>query len=474
MTLTLLRIYNRLVQHFQKHTTPSMSEAKDVISYWREKILLYFLYILIVLAVISYLPSIILAVSQDLWSIVVVDTTAYVFLAYLFYSKTLSVRFRIISILVLSYSMGLFLTVTVGQYGAGYLWLFVLPIMAAVLTGLRTTLLTILINLATILAVGFLNYYGIIPKSYFTIFSFSSWLVITANFIFLDLIVSLAVLLITTGLKKALLKEKGVSSSIEEKSYELVKAKENAEKADSLKTHFLTQISHEIRTPLNTIVSSISLIKETLSEIEYDERKEIFAMIYSGSNRIIRTIDLILNMSEVQAGSYEPSIERLKLIEDVLKPVIYDLQHLAIQKDLKLELVNYASEDTTIYADSYATSQIFVNLIDNALKYTREGYISINISEDAGSVNVDVIDTGIGISEDYLNELFVPFTQEERGYTRRFDGNGLGLALVKKYCELNNAQISVESGKGKGSKFSVRFAKMFEEIKTVNVFQAIN
>ena len=93
------------------------------------------------------------------------------------------------------------------------------------------------------------------------------------------------------------------------------------------------------------------------------------------------------------------------------------------------------------------------------MKYTAEGQIDLNITEYNNSLILSVKDTGIGMSEDFLENLFKPFSQEESGYSRRYDGNGLGLALVKKYCDINYAGIFVESEKGKGSIFKVRFPK---------------
>jgi signal transduction histidine kinase len=106
-------------------------------------------------------------------------------------------------------------------------------------------------------------------------------------------------------------------------------------------------------------------------------------------------------------------------------------------------------------------TQIFSNLVNNAIKYTKAGTIVLRIYRNNGNnICVDVSDTGIGISEQYIDQVFTPFSQEETGYTRRFEGNGLGLALVKKYVELNNAYIYVNTKKGRGTKFTVVFKKV--------------
>ena len=116
------------------------------------------------------------------------------------------------------------------------------------------------------------------------------------------------------------------------------------------------------------------------------------------------------------------------------------------------------NKNNSIKCDEYSIHQIFSNLIDNAVKYTASGSVIIELRKDKDNkIEVEVKDTGIGISEDYLQNLFLPFSQEEQGYTRKFDGNGLGLALVKKYCELNNIGISVSSKKGTGTSFTLIF-----------------
>ena len=238
---------------------------------------------------------------------------------------------------------------------------------------------------------------------------------------------------------------------------QLIEAKEQAEKSDKIKSEFLAQMSHEIRTPINAILSFSSLLRDELENILDDDLRSSFSIMARAGERIIRTIDLILNMSELQTGTYDFHIKEIDLKEDILHSLMLEHTMLARDKGLMLSL-NSNTDNTYIFADEYSVSQIFANLINNAIKFTESGVVEIEISNgEKGSIVVDIIDTGIGISEDYVPFLFSPFTQEEQGYTRRFEGNGLGLALVKKYCDLNKAQITVDSLKGKGSKFSVTF-----------------
>jgi len=238
---------------------------------------------------------------------------------------------------------------------------------------------------------------------------------------------------------------------------EIISAKETAEKADKLKSYFMAHLSHEIRTPVNSILTFASLLKEEFENKLTGELKESFAIIENSANRLIRTIDLTMNISSLQTGNLDLRFEWLDVERDVLNNILPDYKVKAKYKGLSLSFLNEAKKKQ-IYADRYSLCQLFGNIIDNAVKYTQEkGEVTIKLYEKEEDLLVDISDSGIGISNEYLTNLFTPFTQEEMGYTRKFEGNGLGLAIAKKYAELNNAVITVQSIKGEGSNFTIKF-----------------
>lgn len=240
---------------------------------------------------------------------------------------------------------------------------------------------------------------------------------------------------------------------------EIIESKEEAEKSNRLKSEFLAQMSHEIRTPVNTILNFSSLIKYELGKNIDSLIKDCFTSIELGGKRLIRTIDLILNMSEIQANSYKASFDQITLNSDVLNPLIDEFKYVAAAKNLYLNFESKINDDK-LTGDNYTLTQLFNNLIDNALKYTHKGGVDIRLYRNGSNqIVVSVKDTGIGISNEYKKVMFQPFTQEEQGYTRKFEGTGLGLALVKKYCELNGADIQLFSEKGNGSEFVITFSK---------------
>lgn len=241
-----------------------------------------------------------------------------------------------------------------------------------------------------------------------------------------------------------------------EMEIDLLQAKNKAEKADKLKSEFLTQISHEIRTPLNIILNYSSLIYELMQDNLDETAKDMFESIGRGGARLMRTVELILNMSQALTDNIE--IKPMEInVSDIIRSIIIEYTRPAQTKKLSLIFENNCG-GKKIIGDFFTVSQIFQNLIDNAIKYTDTGEIKVVIFiTEKNNLAVEVKDTGIGISAEYLPDLFNLFSQEEGGYTRRFEGNGLGLALVKRYSELNNASIRVNSKKGEGSSFTVTF-----------------
>jgi PAS domain S-box-containing protein len=239
---------------------------------------------------------------------------------------------------------------------------------------------------------------------------------------------------------------------------ELIKAKEKAEESDKLKSNFLAQMSHEIRSPINIILSYNSFLKEELKGKLNTFMESSFASIDSAGKRLLRTIDLILNMAALQSGNIDLNLIDVDIAE-ILKSLINEFEVTAKNKNLTLNL-KLKTENTKVLTDDYLVMEIFQNLIGNAIKYTSEGGVKIIAYEnEERKFCIDVIDTGVGISEEYLPKLFKPFSQEETGYSRSYEGNGLGLAIVKNYVDLIGAELKVKSEKQSGSVFTITFNK---------------
>jgi PAS domain S-box-containing protein len=237
---------------------------------------------------------------------------------------------------------------------------------------------------------------------------------------------------------------------------ELASARDAALEAVRLKSCFLANMSHEIRTPLNVIGGYNQLIADRLAELGDDSHQEALAGIQRASNRIIRTVQSILDMSKIETSTFEthPVLIQLPVL---IEQVVHEFQELARAKGITLSC-EIKEPGAAVLFDEYCLGQALVNLLDNAVKFTEQGKITVLLERDAsGDLCLEVRDTGIGIDQSYRSRLFERFSQEDSGYTRRFEGSGLGLALVKNYVELNGARIVVQSEKSAGSVFTIHF-----------------
>lgn len=245
----------------------------------------------------------------------------------------------------------------------------------------------------------------------------------------------------------------------------LLKAKEKAEESDKLKTEFLAQISHEIRTPLNSIMSFVDLMGMELQEMLTDDIREMLNCIGSAGKRLIRTVELILNMSSIQTGKYDAVFRDLD-IKPLIKGLANEFASVATYKNLDIKY-GFETNSTHVFCDEYSLLNMLQNIVNNAVKYTEKGEVKVKLYKNEDNKTcIEVKDTGIGISEEYFPNLFKPFTQEYTGYSRKYEGNGLGLALTKKYAEINKVDIRVISKKGVGTTFTLIFDE--EALKNKN------
>jgi len=233
----------------------------------------------------------------------------------------------------------------------------------------------------------------------------------------------------------------------------LLKAKELAEKSNKLKDAFIANISHEIRTPLNSILGFSDLLPDMISEENQEPASHIFEIINTSGKRLMRTVDMIMNFSRLQVGEFPTQPTEVNL-SVVLESLVKEFQVLAHEKSVNLFFENHCDE-AILHIDEYCIIQAVYDIVDNAIKFTSEGHVKIALNKKEDAFVIDIEDTGIGISEDYLTHLFEPFSQEDTGLSRSFEGVGLGLSIVKKLLDLIHADITVESKKGTGTTFHI-------------------
>jgi signal transduction histidine kinase len=235
---------------------------------------------------------------------------------------------------------------------------------------------------------------------------------------------------------------------------EVKKARDGYKEAERLKNTFLNVLSHELRTPLNIILGYASIIKENLRDKISSEDIVYLDNLYSGSERLFKGITQMLEFAQLDAGNYKLSIETFNLA-DLVKNSISLAQNQAIEKKLEFR-TQIVEKPVFVDVDYQCIENAIGNLLNNAVKFTRQGFVEVELSvlEDKDLAVCKIKDSGVGISSQYLDHLFQPFSQEDTNIGRNFEGNGLGLALAKRYIEKMGGSLLVDSIKGVGSTFT--------------------
>ena len=231
---------------------------------------------------------------------------------------------------------------------------------------------------------------------------------------------------------------------------ELVDARERAEAMARLKSAFLANMSHEIRTPLTSILGYSDLLLEELEADHYE-----FASSISRSGvRLLDTLNSVLDLARLEADGVELQVQTIKVadhVEVAVQPYRDEAARLGIGFHLDLD------ETVEAELDPSCLHRIVTNLVGNAVKFTEEGAVAVEVSADETHARLHVRDTGVGMDETFLGDLFTDFQQESFGHNRSHEGSGLGLSITKRFVDLLGGTIAVDTEKGVGTEFSVTF-----------------
>ncbi len=225
----------------------------------------------------------------------------------------------------------------------------------------------------------------------------------------------------------------------------------HAESANDAKTRFLAAVSHELRTPLNAILGFSDVLSgEYFGKLENDRQREYVSLIHRSGTHLLSVVNTMLDVSKIEAGRYELVPEPFR-VADAVAACEAMLSHQAREKGVRLtsRVTRSVGE---INADQRALQQILINLVGNAVKFTdKGGLVTVDAEIDGAMLKLTVSDTGIGIAEEKLEMLGQPFVQIQNDYTRRYEGTGLGLSLVKGLVQLHGGTISIRSSEGEGT-----------------------
>ncbi|HEX6121209.1 MAG TPA: ATP-binding protein, partial [Dongiaceae bacterium] len=241
-----------------------------------------------------------------------------------------------------------------------------------------------------------------------------------------------------------------------EREIELLTAKRTAEIASRTKTQFLANMSHELRTPLNAVIGFSQLIRDQAFGQIAERYVNYAGDINSSGKLLLALINDILDMSRIEAGQHK-LMEEVISVDSAISDCVRMVTSKAADGGVRL-IVENKGPLPAVRADERALKQVLLNILSNAVKFTPQGG-SVTVAGEAmagGTLDIRISDSGIGIAEEVIKDLFLPFRQADASISRRFGGSGLGLAISKKLMELHGGEIAVESHPGRGTRVTLR------------------
>ncbi len=414
----------------------------------REKLFYSILYVALFIGFLAYLPGVIQVCKGKHWGIVIIDSVAYFSIIAMYFFNWISTKYKIFTLLFLSYVLGIFLIVMLGQYGAGLIWLVGFSILASLFLGFKQALYTALLNTITIIIIGIAIKFNVLNNLFLADYSLLAWTTIAINLFVVNIILTVSVVYFIRGLEKSLLNEQKLKEKLKKKSERLITAKVKAEESDQLKSAFLANVSHEFRTPMNAILGFTEIMLYT--DASEEKKIKYLENIQSSGEQLLQIIHNTIEYSKIEMGTIEFNAEKVE-IKHVFEK-LYEQFKTKVPKEVEFEFaVDNSEGNSFIITDKEKLIQIFSNLITNAFKFTFKGKVSFGQVESTQNdfYKFFVKDTGIGIRKEKQKDIFTRFHKEDDFK----EGTGLGLSISATLIAHMGGRIWLDSEPYKGTKF---------------------
>lgn len=445
----MLQAFNAFRKNIRSKIVRQEDFKEETIKIWQANFFADILVFLGPLSVVLFIPSFIMCIHDGLNILAIFDSIAFVVVQYIFFSKTLSLKTRKTILLVDLYLIGVALLYFLGWSGPGLVYLLGFSAFSTLILSSRTGYIALSMNALMFVIFATLSHFQLVEDKMLSGFIPAAIITVGLNFIILNLVLVISISSLIKGLQTKIKTEQEVQQKLEIEMEGHKQAMIRAEESDRLKTIFMANMSHEIRTPMNGILGFAQLLREPHVE---EEKRELFLKIIDESgHRMLNLINDIIDISQIESGQVQVVIKEVNvndLFDSLLSAFTPEARreeiHLSLRKTLPHSHAIIRTDGEKIYA-------ILVNLIKNAIKYSKSDVIELGYEKFDNLIKFFVKDSGIGIPMEKQLAIFDRFVKVDYSSTK--EGTGLGLAICKGHVELLEGEIWLESQIKKGTTF---------------------
>lgn len=457
---------------------PDNAETSEGLDYWRNEFF-FMVCRLIAISGVVLLSISIFSYVQDGHPEMIFPIAALTGLIYVFVlGRNIKPTIRRWGMVVLFFMIGIYLLIQTGGQGTALVFLFAHPIIAAVFFGYREAQISLWANGLMLLVMNILLFFRAEYRFIVVEYQVMMWVTVSLTFLFLSVVVTNAITRLVMGLTETLKAEVITRTALEEEVQNrivleealkqersslqvrvgertslLAQANEDLMKSMKFKDAFFDSIQHEFRTPIHAISGYTDLLftkRENLTE----KQKSYLGRIRESTDHLLGVVNNILDTTRIQSGMLDIQPVVISLSE-VCKNAVAYVEDEAVRNRVTINPIS-VDLDVNVVADPQRFKQVLTNLLENSVKYTPEGgALGVDVEKTEEEVQVIIWDTGIGIPDEDINNIFEPFFRSENRYVQDVEGTGLGLSLAKQLVEAHDWSLTVDSELGVGSRFTV-------------------
>lgn len=448
----LKKSYFNYLEKSKQRIIGELSPNTEIVERWRAEFFFKLMVIFIPTVILPFSAGFVMCMIDELYFLGFIDIASLSLLFYVFFSTKLSLRLRKIIFLTTMYVVGLGILLFVGVGGAGMAYLLGMSIFSALLINKKAGYFSFLVNSFFIILFVVLTAFPFFAESVVFKISMGSVLAVGLNFLLINGLLVFSIASLIDSLQISQRKEQQYLVKLEHETNAHKRARLRAEESDLLKSSFLSNMSQQVHAPMYRILNyTESLEKPDLTE---DERTLCISEIKQTSKRMLNMVSDIISVSEIETGQLKVNTSSFS-VNELIREIYTENQTAINDEKISLSMHLDVSEDEfcIINTDRAKLKEIVGKLLDNAIKFTNKGEITLAYEMKEDELEFYVKDTGVGIPLDLQKDIFKNFRQAELRGVNQFEGSGLGLGIAKAYVEELGGGIGLSSSLDRGSVF---------------------